>query len=548
MADTRAQQIIAEWGRLDSDASTTMQTYQSVADHFFMRENNITKISTPGEDKSLPILDPTGMLDLQDMAAGMSAVIFPTGQYFVNLVPADEEAKKSWRAVSYMANVTRLVHTELFKAQCNFMLQFNEFLMSWIGFGTGNIYSGWNKDEGHLTFKDWDVANFRFTVDSEDRPNGCLIKWQYTAEQAFQLWGQNAGESIIKAAQDPTKAQNKFTFYFSCKKRSVRQAQYRDNINYPWAKEVVSETDKVVVEQGGWDGVYMPYHITRWLTSSQEVWGRGQGCFALSADKELQRQKKALLLCADLANNPPRQTRWDFEGQPKVYPGANNAVPDMDTIKALDRSFQGNFPITEKTLELQQDILHRCFYIRVFAPLDTLTGDRRTTVEIIERVNAGFRRLILPTMRLYNECLTPLIERVVHLLKNTVIYPQLGYPPPELKGFKVEHLGRLAKALQEQQADGLQRMADFAMKMETVIPNFFADTINVDRAGRTMATTFGVNESDLNTPEERDGIRQQRAQQQQAAMMMEAAQAAGKTMKDMSGAPEAGSPAQAMMG
>jgi len=543
MTDSRAEQIIQEWGRLETDASNTMNLYQSVADHFFLRENQITKLTTPGEDKSLPVLDPTGMLDLQDMAAGMSAVIFPAGQYFCKLSPTEPSLNDNYMAVSYLNRFTEVLHLELFKSECNFLLEFNEFLMSFIGFGTANIYSEWNKDEMMLNFKDWDISNFRFTVDGSGRPNGCIIKWQYTAEQAVGMWGDKVGENVYKAAQNVNERQNKFTFYFCCKKRNSRLAQYSDNTNYPYSKEVINATDKVIVETGGYES--MPYHIARWLTSSQEIWGRGQGCFALSADKELQRQKKALLLNADLTNNPPRQTHYSFEGTPRVYPGANNVVQEMDTVRALDRAFQGQFPITKDTLQMQQEIIHRCFYVKVFAPLDNLPGDRRTTVEIIERVKAGYMRLILPTMRLYNECLTPLVERCVKLLLRNGKMPP---PPPELRGFKVEHLGRLALALQEQQADALQRFSQFALTMEQAVPNFFRDSINVDRAARRMATTFGVNESDLNTPEERDIIRQERIQAEQAQMAMMAAETAGKTYKDASGAPEAGSPAEALMG
>lgn len=544
MSDERAMQTVQEWNRLDAESATTMNLYQSVADHFFLRENNIVNVTAPGLDKSLPVLDPTGMLDLQDMAAGMSAVVFPAGQYFCRLAPQNAALSNNWEVTHYLNSLTEILHQELFKSECNFLLEFNEFLTSLIGFGTGNIYSEWDADNLRLNFKDWDVANYRFTVDASGKPNGCIIKWNYTAAQAFAKWGNACGEKVTQAAQDPAKAQTKYPFYFHCYKRSRFQPM-RGNRNYPWGTLVVSGLDQTIVEESGYES--MPYHITRWTTSSQEIWGRGQGTVALSADRELQRQKRALLLNADLTNNPPRETLSSFEGAPKVYPGANNMVMERDSIRALTQ-FTGNFPVTKDTVLMQQEILHRCFYVKVFAPLDNLPGDRRTTVEIIERVKSGYMRLVLPTMRLYNECLTPLVERCVQLLmKNGVVINQIGYPPAELRGFKVEHLGRLALALQEQQADALQRFGQFALTMEQAVPNFFRDTINTDRAARRMATVFGVNEGDLNTPEERDAIRGERQQAESAQMAMMAAQAAGKAYKDGSKAAEPNSPADQIM-
>jgi hypothetical protein len=187
------------------------------------------------------------------------------------------------------------------------------------------------------------------------------------------------------------------------------------------------------------------------------------------------------------------------------------------------------------------------FYVKVFAPLDDLTGDRRTTLEIYERVKAGYVRLVLPISRIYFEGLTGLIENSVLLL---IEHGRIEPPPPELMegGFKVDYLGKLALALQEQEVEAFQRFAQFGFMMEQVVPGFVSETVNLDRAGRRVATTFGMNEGDLNTEEERAAIREEKAkalQQQQEAQQMEA-------MKGLYGeatkAPEAGSPAEALVG
>jgi len=543
MADTedkRALEVIQGWQRDDADSSNTMNLYQQVADHFFQRENSIITKRPEGEDKSLPVIDPTGALDLQDMAAGMSAVVIPNGQFFFRLSARDNRLNNIERIRSYLNYCTQIMHEEMFRS--NFLLEFNEYLNSLLGFGTACLFSGWDQATQSLFYKDWDVAFYRFRTDYMGNPDQCRIRWAYTAEQAYQLFGDMAGKKVIEAANNPKKQQEKTHFIFQVRRRRNRDATKSDNMNYPIEELVVNEAEKMIVREGGY--LHFPYHITRWLVGSQEIWGRGQGTVALSADKELQRQKKSLLLCADLANNPPRQTLTGFEGTPKVYPGANNVVTEKDQITALDRNLQGNFPITKDTIQMQQDLIHRCFYVKVFAPLDNLPGDRRTTVEIIERVKAGYMRLILPSTRLYNEGLTPILVRTFHLLLRNHILPP---PPPELRGLKIEYLGRLALALQEQQSDALQRYAQFSLLMEQIVPGFTEEVINVRRAGRRMATTFGLNEGDLNTEDEANAVRQKRDQMQQATMQMEAMQAAGKSFKDASSKPEAGSPAENML-
>jgi len=540
MPDKIANEIIREWDREETDSANTMSLYQQVADHFFMRENSITTKRTAGEDKSLPILDPTGALDLQDMAAGMSAIVIPTGQYFFRLESEEDDKPDSDAVRSYLAYATQIAHSQILKS--NFVLQFNEFLMSWIGFGTGNLESRWDPNKLQLTYKDWDVSNFRFNVDTDGIPNRCLIRWAYTAEQAVGLWGDKAGEKVVKYANDTKRSQEKFWFIWRRQRRRNRDMTLSDSLNYPIEEIVINQDERIVVDKGGYR--HFPNHIARWLLSSQEKWGRGQGTFALSADKELQVQKRALNLCAALQNTPPYETLNTFEGTPKIYPGANNIVQEANSINPLHRDLRGSFPVTKETLEMTRETIHRAFYVKVFAPLDNLPGDRRTTVEIIERVKAGYMRIILPVMRLYSECLTPLIERsVLLLLENHIISP----PPQELSGFKVEYLGKLALALKEQQSDALQRFAQFSFGMEQVIPNFTVDNINIDRAGRRMATTFGVNENDLNTEEEREVIRQDRLQRQQIQESLMAAQSASKAYKDGSKKADDGSPAEQLM-
>ena len=547
MADKIAQDIIAEWNREDSDASNVMSSYQSQADHFLPRENNITTQNTPGDDKSLPIIDGTGRKAFQKMTSGLSAVFFPPGQYFCRLSP-QSQSNVSNNAIVYLNRATDILHNELFKPACNFILEINESIVSWAGFGTCDIQSLWDKEKLQLTFRDWDVSNFRFGVDASGYPNRCLIRWQYTAQQAFEKWGEKAGEKIVACmnSDDAKKSQETFWFIWRVQPRSNRSSILTDTKNYRFEEIVANETEKVTVDESGYKE--FPHHISRWLTSSQEKWGYGQFAFGLSIDKELQVQKKALNLCADLQNKPPYQTSSSFEGTPKIYPGANNRVMEMDSVKPLAGAFSGNFPITKDTLEMTRDDIRDVFLGPVFAPLDNLTGDRRTQLEIQELINAGYRQMVLPAIRFYNECLTPCVERCVHILHDNHRFDELGEVPEELgNGFKVEYLGRLALAIQEQQSDALQRFAQFSMTMDQVVPNFTSDTINSDRAGRRMATTFGVNESDLNTDEEKAAIREKRQQDLQEQKEMMAMQAAGKAYKDGSGAAEAGSPSEALM-
>ena len=538
--DRIASEVCRQWNKADSDAATTMALYQEVADHCFERENWITKTSGAGEDKSKDIIDPSGRLALQDMVAGVFSSFVPVGSLFFRLLAQEPQINDIGRVASYLNRLTALVHQEMMRS--NFMTEFSEWLYSLIAFGTGNIYSGWDWERMRLLFRDWDVGNFRFGVDAYGYPSWCLIKWQYTAEQAYEEFGDDAGEQVVKFAKDVDKSSEKFTFIWRVQKRKNRDTTKDNNLNWTWEEVCVNEKEKKVVKESGYRR--FPYHISRWTLTSQETWGRGQGTIALTASKMLQAQNRDMLLAAALANKPPMEVLAEFEGKPNIAPGGRNNVYQAGTIKAIDRGLQGNFPITLDMVNRTQELIDKCFFRHVFAPLENLTGDRRTTLEIQERTKEGLIRLISPVSRIQNEGLAGLIENCAMLcIENYLIEP----PPPELNVIKIDYLGRLAKALQEQQVDAFMRYANFSIQMDAIEPGFTKKSINLKRAGRRMATTFGMNEGDLNTEEEIAAIEQQEAAAQQAQQMAMAAETMGKAYKNTSTAAEEGSPAEALM-
>jgi hypothetical protein len=134
---------------------------------------------------------------------------------------------------------------------------------------------------------------------------------------------------------------------------------------------------------------------------------------------------------------------------------------------------------------------------------------------------------------------------IVLLQRNGMIPP----PPPELEGesFKVEYVGALSLALQSGEVEASQQWIGLISEIDAIEPTA-KDNINFDSSVRRMGRTFGVNEEDIATIEERDEKRAIRAQQLQDQKIMEAATAAGQANQGLAVAPQEGSPAEALMG
>jgi hypothetical protein len=282
------------------------------------------------------------------------------------------------------------------------------------------------------------------------------------------------------------------------------------------------------------------------MKSSSEIYGRGQGTEILPDVMVLQAMQRDLVECAQKWNNPPREVSDSFVGDVKTFPGARNNVQEVGkTIKALDQAVNGSFPITREIVELQQEKIHKAFFRDIFVQLGDLTGDRRTTVEIMERIREGLKRLSTPVARIQDELFNPTLTRCLMLLiKNGVVPP----PPPELQGegFGINYTGPLAMALRDQQANGFISWVGNILQVAEVFPEAL-DIPNIDSGVRRLGTSLGVSADDMATPEMVQAKRDARAQQIKQQQELEAVDVAAKAYGKGKDAAQPGSPAAELM-
>jgi len=307
----------------------------------------------------------------------------------------------------------------------------------------------------------------------------------------------------------------------------------------PFESVYVGIKDKNVIDEGGFPE--FPYAVPRWSTTSGEVNGRGVGTEILPHVRVLNRQMADFTELGNKHANPSREILESFEGEYSVIPGSTNFVSEIPS-SYVNPGLQGNFPVTDKIIEMQRDIVHKAFKRDVFVLFADLKGDRRTTVEIRERKLEGLRRVGQPVSRIQSELLEPQIIRTLHLLiRNGEIPP----PPPGLEVLEIEYLGLMANALSSGQAMGFQQAATIAIEANEHFPEA-KDNLNADEGFRDLYRSLGVKAEHLATIEQRDEIRQARLEQLQQQQALEMAEAVGKGYKDTSKAPEEGSLAGAI--
>jgi len=67
--------------------------------------------------------------------------------------------------------------------------------------------------------------------DTAGRVNRVYRKFSYTAQQAFDLWGDKAGETVAKAMAKEEDQQKMIEFIHYVGPRAIREAGKKDNLN-----------------------------------------------------------------------------------------------------------------------------------------------------------------------------------------------------------------------------------------------------------------------------------------------------------------------------
>ena len=534
----RAEQIITSYDREYGgvEASNFRTLWQETADLQYPTQNQIVDRTTPGQKKTARICDFTAIFESQNTASGLAQNLMPPGQKFFAIKVGNREKQELDVVKRYLNKATEITHDELFAS--TFPLDLVETLRSLITFGTCNLHSNYTTE---LIFKNFAIGSYVILENEAGRVDTIKIKFEKTAIQATEMF-ENPGKSVVAAMAKPDSQTDKFWFIQAIQPRKQRNPNFKDNLNMPFESVVVSVQDAVIVDEGGFEE--FPNSVARWLKASNEMYGRGIGTEVNPQVRQVNLQKHDFNLVGNKWARTPLEVLESFDGEVDVSPDALNFVSEMGSIRGIQGDAKGNFPITKDILEMERQVIRDAYFSQAFAPLTGLTGDRRNTLEIRQRVQEAFKKIGSPIGRIQSELFTPSLTRVIMLLLRNGVIPQ---PPPELEGesIKLEYVGPLSLALQSSEIEASQIWMGVIKEVAEIHPPA-ADNIDFDDTIRRIGRNLGVNEEDIASIEERDEKRAARARQIQEQKEMELATLAAQNAGQLGQAPEEGSPAAAL--
>lgn len=542
-AKQRAQDIISLRDREKARQASFRSLWQSVANLVFPQTYGITTTYSAGTELMSGLFDTTAVIELENMTSGITNNLFPAGQQFFAVKAADGDDDET--ANRYLSYLTEKAHEAIFNS--NFIAQVNNTIQYWSGFGIGSLYSDWTARDG-LNYRDYAIGTYQCLENSRGIIDTIILTCPKTARQIVEEFGSDpkvVGQSVVSAYNRPDNREDSFNVIQVIRPREGYSPGMWANTSMPVESVYVQEQDKVFLQEGGYDE--FPFAIPRYQVVYREVYGRGRGVMMLPQIRLLNRLARDYLEMSNKWVNPPRMIHESFDGTVDVTPGANNYVTQMDAIAPINMGANGMYPVTKDILEYHRETIRQeGFFKNAFEALSSLSGDRRTTTEIIERLKEGMKKLSKPLGRLFTELLTPAISRsILLLIRNGVV----ERPPDQLQGrnFKLEFINPLALALRDQQSRGFQYWVASLEKMELIFPGV-RDNVDYDVAYRDFGQSLGVKTDHIRSIEDRDRMRAERAKKQQQMEMAQMSALEAEGYNKATKAPESGSPAEMLVG
>lgn len=298
-----------------------------------------------------------------------------------------------------------------------------------------------------------------------------------------------------------------------------------------------------------------PYTATRWMTQGNDPYGRSPAMDALGDVKTLQVLTKRLQQALEKVVNPPLLADISLKNEPaSVLPGGVTYVAQLGPDKGMRSIYQINPDIPGMTQQIQdvRDRIRKGFFNDLFLMLSGEAGGppQRTAYEVAQIMQEKL------------QVLGPVIEGMLAGMKQKVkriyrIMERRGMLPPKPDSIRnvqldIEFVSILALAQKAAATGGIERLVALAGHIIAAYPQA-GDVINPDETIREYNDLVGNPEKLLNTPEEVERLRQQRAQQQatmqRLQLIAQGGQAAASAAQTLSQTPlNTGSALDALLG
>lgn len=531
---------------MDSRAKEILELQDSMAAHRMLYEAMWREIGErcgsdtsfcgpqmPGSKRTQKMFDSTAPLAISRYAAIEDSMLTPRTSRWHGITLGDSDLNEKQAVREYCDNWTDRLFRARYNADANFASQANEVYLSDGTYGTGALFiddllgKGIRYRSLHLS-ELFMAENFAGVIDIVHR------KFQYTARQAVQRFGDQCPQKVKDAAEKKPLQQFNFLHCVYPNEEYRRGALGEKGLKY--LSTYICIEEKAIVRAGNGYRTF-PYAIARGITMPGEIYGRSPAAMVLPDIKQLNEFEKTILKQGQLAVEPPillpeDGTLTSFNMQPNALVWGGTSSDGTELAKPFRTGT--NLAVGFDMLEQKRKIINDAFYITLFQIL--VQEPNMTATQAMLRAQEK-AQLLIPTMgRKQPEFCGNIIRREIEILDMAGEGPPM---PPELYGMSIEDMeieysSPLNRAQLAEEGVAISQTLAFAPSIEAVDPGSTRAIFQGKGAEllRQVARINGVRASLLNTADEEKSNSQANAQADQAKNMLAAAPVAADAAKN----------------
>ncbi|WP_291449458.1 portal protein [Desulfovibrio sp.] len=477
------------------------------------------------------VVDSTGIYALRTLAAGMQGgMTSPARPWFGLRLEGGDSGDGGITARAWIDEVVERMRTILHTS--NFYGVIYQAYAQLAAFGTACVFE--RADMSGFTFDCCQAGTFVLDVDAGGRVDTVMRKIWLTARQMAQEFGEDALPDMVKTSLNNASMGNARHAVFHAVYPRREPGLRRETINGArrpfasvyWMRGMGGAGGYHPLRESGFDS--FPFFGVRWNVLSGDVYGTSPAMDTMPDCRMLQQMAKTTLKGVHKMVDPPVNVAAELQSVGvDLTPGGVNYVSMMGNNGAAVTpvlKVQPDVAAAQAMIQQVQQQIKEGLYNDLFRML-LGTNRRQITATEVDAREAEKMILIGPVLeRLHDELFIPLIDRTFALMDKFNALPPV---PEELagRGLKVEFISTLAQAQKLVSTGGIQQLLAFIGGAAQVDPSVL-DALNGDRLVDKYNEYLGVDAGVLRPQEEREAIRERRAQAQAQAAQQAQAQAA----------------------
>ena len=511
---------------LKDDRRSWESDWKTLASHFLPRkcrlEVEAQSVTNKGNIRSGK-LNSTGYLAMRDLQAGLHGGMTSPARPWFSLAVQNKELGKLDTVKKWLEEATEIMRDEFHRS--NFYNVVHTTYGELGTFGTAFCFEE-AREDGGVVFEQLTAGEYWLDTNKEGQVDTVFRQKILTLRKLVQEFGERAlPENLREMYRHERNWNERFTVIQAVYPRE-RSSQGKGTMPFAsvyWLDGYAGNgssgflRDRHLLSEGGYHS--FPGFGIRWDVTGTDVYGGSPAMDVLPDSQLAQQMTHTMLKALHKEVDPPLQGPSGLEGT-SLIPGSYTPVPTVGVTggQAITPilNVRHNIRDTYSTVQDIETKIRSGLYNDLFRML--MNSDRRqiTAKEVAAKEE---EKLILigPVLeRLHNEFFIPLIKRTMEILGRQGKFPPLPQEvAPYMSGdmLKVEFVSLLAQAQKMVSTAAVEQFVGFIGQVSAVFPEVL-DTINPDQMADSYAEWIGVPPSMLHSQEERDRMREARAQRQ----------------------------------